>query len=172
MKKYEQEIRELLDKLENFVPETTASEREREAKKKVVGVMPPAPKPLSPRGRGRTGGGFGQWLRAHNLSVGIGYLIMSFGLLVVALIINQQAPSGFKIIAQILAVVAAVIYLLPIILRVFMGRDINSDGKYWRGQSVEEEPIVNLAKLRQRFGKRGGNGNSNSSNDRNRSNRW
>lgn len=172
MKKYEQEIRELLDKLENFVPETTASEREREAKKKVMGVMPPTSiKPLSPRDRSRAGG-FGQWLRAHNLNVGIGYLIMSFGLLIVALIINQQAPPSFRIVAQVLGVVAAIIYILPVVLRVFTGRDVNAEGKYWRENSVEEEPIVNLAKLRQRFGKKGSNGNSNSSNDRNRSNRW
>ena len=169
MKKYEQEIRELLDKLENFVPETPATEREREPKKKVVGVMPPAPKPiplrLSPTAR------FSRWLRQRNISMGWVFIIFSFSCVIAGLIIHQMLPS-LNVLAQILAIVGAVSYLVPVLLRFFTGRDVNSDPKYWRGQMLEDEPVFNWSKVRQWLGGNKRNRSSNSWNDRNRSNRW
>lgn len=171
MKKYEREIRELLEKIDDFVPETAIAEREREAKKKVTGVMPTPPNPIPIRPQSRQT--FTQWLRARNLSGAWAFIIFGFACLVVALIINQELPQ-FKIVAQVLGIVAAVAYLLPLLLRFFWGRDVNSDPKYWRGQAVEEEPMFKWGNVKQWFGRnrRKSNSKTNYWNDRNSSNRW
>jgi hypothetical protein len=176
MKKYEQEIRELLEKMDTFVPDASPAEREREAKKKAVGVMPAAPIPIT--SRQLQSKGLSQWLRSHNISAGLAYLILSFGLVITGLILRQQVDPNniLVIVAQVLGIIGIILYLMPIILRIVYGRDVNNtDTKYWRGQPVLQEPIINWSKLMQKIGFGKNNkpkNNSSTWNDRNRSNRW
>ncbi|MEI6045869.1 MAG: hypothetical protein WCS37_16090 [Chloroflexota bacterium] len=138
MKKHEREIRELLDKMDNFLPDSPPVERgEREPKKKVVSVMPPVPQPIPIRKKSAFTPG--AWLREHKISTGLACLILGFALVISGLIVWQNFPV-LRWLAQALVAGGAIVYLLPVLLRFFTGRDLNdsNDGpKYWRGQSLD-----------------------------------
>jgi hypothetical protein len=137
MKKHEREIRELLEKMDNFLPDSPPAERsEREPKKKVVSVMPPSPRPIPIRKKSSFN--LGAWLREHKISTGLACLILGFALVISGLIVWEN----FRVLwlAQALIAAGAIVYLLPVLLRFFTGRDLNdsNDGpKYWRSQQLD-----------------------------------
>lgn len=140
MKKHEREIRELLEKMDNFLPDNPPverTEREREPKKKVVGVMPPAPRPIPIRKKSSPG--FGAWLRAHKISTALSCTILAFALAITGLIIG----SNFRVtwLAQAFIAAGGIVFLLPLLFRFFTGRDLNDNvdsSQYWRGQALND----------------------------------
>ncbi len=140
MKRHEREIRELLEKMDSFLPDSPPQERasEREPKKKVVGVMPPAARPIPIRKSNSAR--FGAWLREHHIGAGLTCIILAFVLAIGGMIVLQNF-RGAAIVGQIMVAVGALLFLYPILFRFFAGRDMNdsSEGpKYWRGQSVDD----------------------------------
>jgi len=145
MKKHEREIRELLEKMDTFLPDNPTperSEREKEPKKKVVGVMPPAPRPIPIRPSQSVR--FSKWLRAHKISTALACIIGGFALVITGLIINEfvaRQNSSLLWVGQVFVAAGAILYLVPVLARFFSGRDLNDsdDGpKYWRGQATNE----------------------------------
>jgi hypothetical protein len=180
MKKHEREIRELLEKMDNFLPDNPPADRgaaEREPKKKVVGVMQPAPRPIpirqsrSTRLRG--------WLREHRISTGLACIIGGFGLVIVGLIVKEflGKQSAGLLIAEILVAAGAILFLFPIFLRFFTGRDISdpdSGTQYWRGQALDDSGFTWQTVKRWFQGRKRPTRTNNpwNNNDRNRNNRW
>jgi hypothetical protein len=140
MKKHEREIRELLEKMDSFLPDSPPverTEREREPKKKVVGVMPPAPRPIPIRKK--PSARFGSWLRAHKISTALACVILAFALAVTGLIIGSNFRSVW--LAQAFIAAGAIVFLLPLLVRFFTGRDLNDDvdgSQHWRGQPLDD----------------------------------
>ncbi|MDB5083030.1 MAG: hypothetical protein JWP00_4954 [Chloroflexi bacterium] len=178
MKKYEREIREILEKMDTFVPETPPAEKERsrereqerEPRKRPVGVMPPQPIPIRPRRSALSR--FNQWLAAHHISLSFRLMLGGLGLVIVALILLEYLPAmGW--LAQLVGALGAFVFLSPVLLRFFRGRDLDSDSgnQYWRGQVVESENF-SWNSLRTWMGGRRKKPNRDPWNDRNRKNRW
>lgn len=175
MKKYEREIREILEKMDTFVPETPPAEKERnrdreperEPRKRLVGVMPPQPVPIRPRRSALYR--FNQWLTAHKIGLSFRLMLTGLGLVIVALIINEYLP-GMPWLAQLIGAIGAFVFVSPVLIRFFRGRDLDGGQQYWRGQTVESDHF-SWNSLRNWLG-----GRRKSSrdpwNDRNRKNRW
>jgi hypothetical protein len=181
MKKYEREIRDLLEKMENFVPENPTPEkerpREREPEREVrrqrpVGVMPPQPIPIRPRRSFFSR--FGEWLDAHHVGLSLRLMLGGLGLVIIALIVRQNFGASWTWPAQILAAVGGIVFLMPVLVRFFRGKDIDNGPQYWRGQVVESEHF-SWNSLRNWLGgkrNRRNNRNNNPWNDRDRRGRW
>ena len=149
MKKYEREIRELLDNLDAFVPEGSPSEkdkenkdrnreREPEVRKRPVGVMPPQPIPINSR-RPKSGG-LRHWLTEHNVSTALQLMVGGLLLVAVAFIITDLAGNSWLWLAQIVGAIGGIVFLSPLLIRFFTGSSIGEDSQqYWRGQPIETE---------------------------------
>jgi hypothetical protein len=146
MKKYEREIRDLLEKMENFVPENPTPEkerpREREPEREVrrqrpVGVMPPQPIPIRPRRSFLTR--VGQWLDTHHVGLALRLMLVGLAFVITGLIILDNFGPGWAWLAQGLAALGGLIFLTPVLVRFFRGRDIESGSQYWRDQVVESD---------------------------------
>ncbi|HEX2911136.1 MAG TPA: hypothetical protein VH186_10040 [Chloroflexia bacterium] len=180
MKKYEREIRELLEKMESFVPENPTGEkervrdrepeRERESRKRSVGVMPPQPIPIRPR-RSNTSN-FSAWLNEHHVSVSLRWMLAGLGLVIVAMIIAENF-GGLLWLAQLVGAIGGIVFLSPVLIRFFKGRDLDDGQQYWRGQAVGSDGF-SWTNVKSWFRGRGrGNRRSNDPwNNRNRNNRW
>ncbi len=171
MKKHEREIREILEKMDSFLPDSPPVERgEREPKKKVVGVMPPAPRPIPIRKS--SSARFTAWLREHKISTALACIIGGFALVIAGLIIWQNFRINW--LAQALVIAGAICYLLPVFMRFFTGRDLNdgeNNSAYWRGQPVDEG--FSWQTVKSWFQGRRRNSKKDPWNDRNnRNNRW
>lgn len=174
MKKHEREIRELLEKMDTFLPDNPPAERgEREPKKKVVGVMPPAPRPIPIRKS--SSARFSSWLREHKISTGLACIMGGFVLVISGLIVREfigrQNPG--LLVAQVFVAAGAILFLTPVFLRFFTGRDLSdsSDGpKMWRGQTVDEG--FSWQSIRRWFQGRKRRTKNDPWNDKNRNNRW
>ncbi len=148
MKKYEREIRDLLESMDSFVPDGPAQEkertREREPEREVrrtrpVGVMPPQPIPIRPRRSFFAR--LGQWLTEHHVGLSLRLMLSGLGLVIIALIIRQNFGNSVVWLAQIIGAVGALVFIAPVLVRFFKGRDLDNsnDPQYWRGQAVESE---------------------------------
>jgi len=177
MKKYEREIREILEKMDTFVPETPPAEKERnrdreperEPRKRSVGVMPPQPIPIRPHRSALYR--FNQWLSAHQIGFSFRLMLGGLGLVIVALIINEYLP-GMPWLAQLIGAIGAFVFVSPVLLRFFRGRDMDANGQqFWRGQSVESDHF-SWNSLRNWLGGRRKKSSRDPWNDRNRNNRW
>lgn len=175
MKKHEREIRELLEKMDTFLPDNPPAERaEREPKKKVVGVMPPAPRPIPIRKS--SSARFGSWLREHKISTGLACIMGGFALVIGGLIVREflgrQNPG--LLVAQLMVAAGAIVFLIPVFMRFFTGRDLSdsNDGpKYWRGQAIDDG--FGWQSIRRWFQSRKRPSKKDQWNDRNnRNNRW
>ncbi len=169
MNKYEKEIRELLEKMENFVPDTPAQEPDREPKRKPtnISVMQSAqPRPLRPKAR--TSSRFRQWLREHNITGSLAYLIAGFAFMIAGMI-TLQYFSNVRIVSEVLVLAGFVLYVAPIFVR-FFGGDVDSSGPaMWRGEAINNDSMFTWKRLKGLFGgRRGGGGND----PWNRRNRW
>ncbi len=181
MKKYEREIRELLDKLDTFVPDSPATEKERpkerEPEREVrrprpVGVMPPQPIPIRPRRSMMSR--IGTWLTEHQIGMSLRLMLGGLGLVIVALIIRQYTGSSLNWLSQLLAAAGAIVFLTPVLMRFFRGKSLDGDSTaYWRGQSVESEHF-SWGSFRKWIGgnKRNRRNKNNPWDDRNRPGRW
>ena len=157
MKKYEREIRELLDKMDTFVPENPTPEKERnrereperEPRKRPVGVMPPQPIPIRSKRPAPTG--FRQWLLDHKIGPSMQMILGGLLLVVLALIVWQQTHIDW--LAQLLGTLGGLVFLGPVLVRFFGGKYMDEDGQYWRGQQVGEGGF-NWAMMRGWFGKK------------------
>ena len=175
MKKYEREIREILEKMDTFVPESPPAEKERsrdreperEPRKRSVGVMPPQPTPI--RAKRSALSRFNQWLAAQHVSLSFRLMLSGLGLVIVALIVHEYLP-GLTWMAQLIGAIGAFVFVSPVFLRFFRGKDLDSGTQFWRGQTTESDHF-SWASLRNWFG-----GRKKSSrdpwNDRNHKNRW
>lgn len=177
MKKYEQEIRELLEKMdrESFVQENPAGERERDARRKAAGVVPPAPRPLRPKQS--AGQRFSGWLADHNINRGFAWMLGGYAVAIVGMILWGEVirtNSQFWIV-QVLLAVGGLMFLAPVVFRFFTGQDISNGPKVWRGEVVNDEPIFTWRKLKQLLGggrnKGRGNGGRDPWNNR-RNDKW
>jgi hypothetical protein len=177
MKKYEREIREILEKMDTFVPETPPAEKERsrdreperEPRKRPVGVMPPQPIPIRPRHSAFSR--FNQWLAAHNVSFSFRLMLAGLGLVIAALIVHEYLPA-MSWLAQLLGALGALVFLSPVLFRFFRGRDLDSSGTdYWRGQPVDSTNF-SWNSLRSWVGGRRKKSSRDPWNDRNPKNRW
>lgn len=174
MKKYEREIRDLLENLDSFVPDGPPPEkerpREREPEREVrrtrpVGVMP-QPVPIRPRRS--LGGRINEWLTEHHVGAGLRWMLAGIGLLVVAMIIWQNFP-GIGWVAQIIGALGGLVFLSPLLVRFFAGKDLDNDNQsYWRGQAVSDDKF-NWNSVKSWFGRKKPN---DPWNDRNKRNRW
>jgi hypothetical protein len=173
MKKYEKEIREILEKMDSFVPEAPPQEkeREREPKKKPtnIGILHPVP-PRPIRAKQSFGTRFRNWLRTNNITGSLAYLVGGFALMIAGLIILENF-RGITIVAQLLVLAGFICYIAPIFIRFFGGDpDRGSSPKYWRGMEVEHESVFTWKKFKGLFtGKRGRDKNDPWNN---RNNRW
>ncbi len=176
MKKYEREIREILEKMDTFVPENPPAEKERnrdreperEPRKRSVGVMPPQPVPIRPRRSALSR--FNQWLSAHQIGFSFRLMMAGLGLVIVALIISEYRP-GMPWLAQLIGAIGAFVFVSPVLLRFFRGRDVDSGPQSWRGQVVESDHF-SWNSLRTWLGGRRKKSSRTPWNDRNRNNRW
>jgi hypothetical protein len=172
MKKYEKEIREILEKMDTFIPETPSQEkeREREPKKKPtnIGVLQPMP-PRPIRAKQSFGSGFNKWLRDNKITGSLAYLISGFFFIILGLMVRENF-SSIQIVAQLLVLTGFVLYIAPIFIRFFGGNpDKDSSTQYWRGDLVEHDSVFTWQKLKSLISggrKRGGN------DPWNRRNRW
>lgn len=178
MKKYEREIRDLLEQLDTFVPDNPAPDKERsrdreperEPRKRSVGVMPPQP-PIPIRSRRSTTSRFSQWLTNAKVSAGLRMMLGGLFLVILALVIAQNFRD-LTPIAQIIGAIGGMVFLMPVLFRFFRGKEMDSGPDYWRGQEVQSESF-SWSSLRTwwrgRGNRRGGN---DPWNDRNRKNRF
>ncbi|MBN9391387.1 MAG: hypothetical protein J0I20_25375 [Chloroflexi bacterium] len=178
MKKYEREIREILEKMDTFVPDSPPAEKERnrdreperEPRKRSVGVMPPQPVPIRPR-RSATYR-FNQWLTSHHIGFSFRLMLAGLGLVIVALIINEYLP-GMPWLAQLIGAIGAFVFVSPVLIRFFRGRDLDNDQKYWRGQVVESDSFSWSSLRNWLGGRRKSSRDPWKNNNRNRNNnRW
>ncbi|MEI7553716.1 hypothetical protein [Candidatus Chlorohelix sp.] len=174
MKKYEKEIREILEKMDTFIPETPSQEkeREREPKRKPtptnIGVLQPMP-PRPIRAKHSFGAGFGKWLREHKITGSLAYLIFGFFFIILGLMVSENF-SSIQIVAQLLALTGLALYIAPIFIRFFGGNpDKDSTTQYWRGDLVEQDSVFTWKKLKSLI--RGGR-NRGKNDPWNRRNRW
>ncbi len=179
MKKYEREIRDLLDKLDTFVPESPAPDKERnrdreperEPRKRSVGVMPAQPIPIRPR-RSRMSG-FSQWLTEHKVNSSLRLMLTGLGLVILALIIHENVRlQSLTWMVQLLGAIGGLVFLSPVLIRFFRGTSLDSDAnQYWRGQSVESEHF-SWSSLKNWFGSRRGSKGPGKDPFKDRNNRW
>lgn len=174
MKKYEREIRELLEKMDAFVPDSPTPEkerirerepeREREPRRPVISVMPTQqPIPIRPR---RTAvQRLMKWFTDHQVNKGLQIMLAGLVLVILALIIRQNIPDA-KWVAQIIGAIGGIIFAGPVILRFLRGKDLDDGPKMWRGQQTETEDF-SWSGLRRWFGKGSDKKNINISKDRN-----
>lgn len=154
MKKYEQEIRELLEKMdrESFVQENPTGERERDPRRKVVGVVPPAPRPLRPKQTIRQR--FTHWLADHNINRGLAWMLGGYAVAISGMVLAGEVlrnNASFFWIVQVLLAIGGLMFLTPVAVRFFTGQDINNNAKTWRGEVVNDEPIFTWSKVKQWF---------------------
>jgi len=176
MKKYEREIREILEKMDTFVPESPPADKERsrdreperEPRKRPVGVMPPQPIPIRPRRSALSR--FNQWLAAHHVSLSFRLMLGGLGLVIVALVVNEYLPN-MTWLAQLIGAIGAFVFVSPVLMRFFRGRDVDSGPQFWRGQAVESDHF-SWESLRNWLGGRRRKSSRDPWNDRNRKNRW
>lgn len=179
MKKYEREIRELLDKMDVFVPENPGQEKdrsrdkepEREPRKRSVGVMP-QPTPIRPRRSAASR--FGQWLTDNHVNTSMRLMLGGLGLVIIAFVILQLLGSPWLWLAQLLGALGGFLFVSPVLLRFFGGKDVDSGPQYWRGQAVENDSF-SWRSFRNWLGGRRNRNNKRGNdpwNDRNRNNRW
>jgi hypothetical protein len=176
MKKYEREIREILEKMDTFVPESPPADKERsrdreperEPRKRPVGVMPPQPIPIRPRRSALSR--FNQWLAAHHVSLSFRLMLSGLGLVIVALVVNEYLPN-MTWLAQLIGALGAFVFVSPVLMRFFRGRDVDSGPQIWRGQAVESDHF-SWESLRNWLGGRRRKSSRDPWNDRNRKNRW
>ena len=177
MKKYEREIREILEKMDTFVPESPPAEKERsrdreperEPRKRPVGVMPPQPIPIRPRRSALSR--FNQWLASHHVSLSFRLMLGGLGLVIVALIVNEYTSLTW--VAQLIGAIGAFVFISPVLLRFFRGKDLDGGAQYWRGQAVESDHF-SWNSLRNWLGGRRKNPRDpwNDRNRKNNNNRW
>jgi len=172
MKKYEKEIREILDKMDSFVPEAPAQEREREKEPKKkptnVSVMPVTPpRPIRPKTTTSTR--FRQWLRDHKITGSLAYLIFGFFFMICGMI-SMQNFGSVHIVGEVLVLLGFVLYIAPVFIRFFgYGAMLNDDPQFWRGELVNREPMFSWKNLKSLItGKRKGRDND----PWNKRNRW
>ncbi len=178
MKKYEREIRDLLDKMDTFVPETPTPDKERsrdreperEPRKRSVGVMPPQPIPIRPRRSASSR--FGQWLADHQVSIALRYMLGGVGLVIAALIIAQNFKDLLWL-SQLLGAVGGLLFLAPVLIRFFKGKDLDEGPQHWRGETVGNEHF-SWSSMKKWFGgrRKRNKGTNDPWNDRNRGGRW
>ncbi len=143
MKKYEREIRELLDKLDTFVPENPTPDKERsrerereperETRKRPVGVMPPQPVPIRPRLSPYTR--FRRWLETSRVSVSLQFMVGGLLILALALMVLEFGGGSMLWLAQLIGAIGGLVFLWPIGARFFTGQDLDEHTQdNWRGQ--------------------------------------
>ncbi len=171
MKKYEKEIREILEKMDSFVPEAPAPEREREKEPKKkptnVSVMPVTPpRPIRPKTTTYTR--FRQWLRDHKITGSLAYLIFGFFFMICGMIALQNFGS-VRIVGEVLVLVGFALYIAPVFIRFFgFGAMLNDEPQFWRGDMVNRDPIFSWKNLKGLFTGKRNRGNNDPWNKGNR----
>lgn len=170
MKKYEQEIRELLEKMdrESFVADATKTDRPpNENKYRTTGTVPPAPRPIRPKQSNPAR--VGKWMTDHKIYRSGIYMIVGFCLVIAGMVLRSEIlrdNSSLFWLVQLIVAVGVLIFLAPTVLRFFTGRDVDAAPKTWRGDMVvNDEPIFTWQKVKGWFGggknnRRGGGGNT------------
>lgn len=176
MKKYEKEIREILDKMDSFVPDVPAQEKEREKeprrKPTNIGVIQPPPPPRPIRAKQSAGTRFRAWLRANNITGSLGYQMLGFVFLIGSLMLLENVRN-ISIIAQILALIGFALYISPLAIRFFGGNpDRDPSNKTWRGSVIENDSIFTWKKLKSVFTSKPDKPKNDPWNKNNRNNRW
>jgi hypothetical protein len=177
MKKFEKEIRDLLDNLDNFVPDgpppdkERAREREREPEREVrktrpVGVMP-QPVPIRPKRT--TSGRLNAWLTEHHIGRGLRWMLGGLLVVCAAMVIGQLSNGSLLWLAQIVGAIGGLMFLAPLFSRFFKGKEMDEGPQYWRGQAVENDSF-SWGSVKGWFNR--GKRDKNNWDDRNRRNRW
>ncbi|HKP54908.1 MAG TPA: hypothetical protein VJ183_19915 [Chloroflexia bacterium] len=127
-KRYEKEIEEILAKYDQESGRKERPKSDVPANGGTGGVRPSAP------GRGNTprrnGPSFGSGLK----NIGAGqYMISAFGLAILAIFVRAFSPG----LAALMVILAAVLFLVPVLLHRSPGGGAPQPEKRWRGQVID-----------------------------------
>ena len=151
MKKYEREIREILEKMDSFVNESPSQERDRELKRKPtnIGVMSQTtPRPIFPKMRASDR--LKKWMREHSITGNLSYMLLGFIFMISGLmVLDLLGGAVFTFLAQVLVLIGFGLYVAPVFIRFFGGgkRPFNGS-QIWRGEIVQDEPVFTWKKLK------------------------
>jgi hypothetical protein len=152
MKKYEKEIRDLLEKIEkeSFIPETPKSDRPSDSRSRTS--PPPPPRPIRPKQSNTAR--VGKWMNDHGVYRSGMYMMIGYFLVIGALVINTEFIRGagsLYWLVQAMAALGGILFIAPVVTRFFTGRSMDTQPKMWRGEFINDEPAFTWQKVKQWF---------------------
>jgi hypothetical protein len=174
MKKYEQEIRELLEKIEkdNFVGDGKDGKRPENANPNENRYRnAPPPRPIRPKQKNTAR--VGNWMNTHGVYRAGMYMIIGYSVVIAGLTFREFSggnTSSLFWLVQLIVGIGGLLFLAPAVIRFFTGRSVDNQPKMWRGEFVNDEPAFTWQKVKGWFGgnrnNRGGGGGGYNNNNR------